>query len=112
MPPPHYHLITRGANSNGTSNSNLSDGAIIIIVLVASGFAVLVGYSITRFYFDKDTPDRSRAVGDEQLQYMHSMRRRNLENLASGLGMKEGYRSSESQFSEMGVQSGERGGGV
>lgn len=108
MPPPHYHLITRGANSNGTSNSNLSDGAIIIIVLVASGFAVLVGYSITRFYFDKDPPDRGKAVSDEQLQYMHSMRRRNLENLAYGLGMKEGYRSSESQFSEMGVQGSER----
>jgi len=112
MPPPHYNLFARGANSNGTTNSNLSDGAIIVIVLVASGFAVLVGYSITRFYFDKDTPDRSRAASDEQLQYMHSMRRRNMENLTLELGMKEGYRGSVSQYSEMGVQGGEQGRGV
>lgn len=111
MPPP-YQLIGRGANSNGTSNSNLSDGEIIIIVLVASGFAVLIGFSVTRFYFDKDARDEGRAVGDEQLQYMHSVRQRNLDSLAVALGMMEGYRSGVSQFSNADLDSGERGHGV
>jgi hypothetical protein len=47
---PPYQLCPRGANSNGTSNSNFSDGAIIIIVLVASGFAALIDFSITRYH--------------------------------------------------------------
>lgn len=111
MPPP-YHLLRRRANSNGTSNSNLSDGAIIIIVLVAAGFAVLIGFSVTRFYFDKDSPDKGRAVGDEQLQYMHSVRRQNLNSLAFGLGMKDGYRSGVSQFSNVDLDSGERAHGM
>jgi uncharacterized protein YneF (UPF0154 family) len=106
--PPHYQLFPRGANSNGTSNSNLSDGAIIIIVLVASGFAVLIGFSITRFYFDKESSDKGRAVNDEQLQYMHSVRRHNLDSLAYSMGMEEGHRSGVSQLSDADLDGGER----
>jgi hypothetical protein len=111
MPPP-YQLLRRGANSNGTINSNLSDGAIIIIVLVASGFAVLIGFSITRFYFDKDSPDKGRALDDEQLQYMHSVRRRNLGDLAFSLGVKERYCSGVSQLLDADLDDGERRPGV
>ena len=102
--PPNHHLLRRGANSNGTTNSNLSDGAIIVIVLVAAGFAVLIGYSITRFYLDKDQPDRARPLGDAQLQYMHSVRRRNLDSLGFGPGAKKDYAGSLSQFSEADVR--------
>lgn len=105
MSPLHQHLTVRGANSNGTTNSNLSDGAIIIIVLAAAGFAVLVGYSVTRFYFDKDQPDRARPLGDAQLQYMLSVRRRNLDSLGFGLGAKNYDRGSLSQFSDPDVRS-------
>ena len=112
MPLPHHHLVTRGANSNGTTNSNLSDGAIIVIVLVAAGFAVLVGYSITRFYFDKDSPDRARPLDDAQLQYMHSVRRRNLEGLGFGLGVREEYRDNASRFSDAELKSDGRRSGV
>ena len=110
--PSHHHLVNRGANSNGTSNSNLSDGAIIVIVLVAAGFAVLVGYSITRFYFDKDQPDKAKPLGDEQLQYMHSVRRRNLKGLGFGAGTDNGYLGDSSQFSEAELNSDGRRSGV
>jgi hypothetical protein len=105
--PPSYHLLPRGANSNGTFNSNLSDGAIIVIVLVAAGFAVLVGFSITRFYFDEESPGKDIAVGDEQLRYMHSVRQRNMRNLGLEMGIKDGRRSSGSQFSNVDFGSGD-----
>jgi hypothetical protein len=64
--PDHSHdlstlsnLHPRAANSDGTINSNLSDGAIIIIVLVAAGFSVLLGYSMTRFFQAKTTATAS-----------------------------------------------------
>jgi hypothetical protein len=110
--PPLNQVFARRANSNRTNNSNLSDGAIIIIVLVASGFAVLIGFSITRFYFDKGSPDKGRAVNDEQLQFMHSVCRRNLDRLAYSMGMKEGYRSYVSQLSDADLDGGERRPGV
>jgi hypothetical protein len=110
MPPPHP-LFPRGKNASGTDNSNLSDGAIIIIVLVAAGFAVLIGFSITRFYFDKDQPDKARPLGDEQLQYMHAVRRRNLDGLqGSGSGRKGGYRVGADRLSD--AESDGRGYGV
>lgn len=110
MPPLNHHLLPRGSNDNGTANSNLSDGAIIIIVLVAAGFAVLVGFSITRFYFDKDQPDKARPLGDEQLQYMHSVRRRNLEFLGYGGGVRRSeHRGSESVFSDAEIKGDGRG---
>lgn len=112
MPPSHRHLAPRGENSNGTTNSNLSDGAIIIIVLVAAGFAVLVGFAITRFYFDKDQPDRARPLGDAQMQYMHSVRRRNLDSLGFGPGARNDYRGSSSQFSEADLKSDGRRSGL
>lgn len=98
--PPHHPLLSRGTNATGTSNSNLSDGAIIVIVLVAAGFAVLVGFSITRFYFDKDKPDDTRPLGDEQMQYMHSVRQRNLEGLGFGRKTKEMYSVNTSRVSD------------
>lgn len=103
--PPHHRLINRGADDNGTTNGNLSDGAIIIIVLVAAGFAVLVGFSITRFYFDKDQPDKAQPLGDEQLQYMHSVQRRNLDSLGFGRGMRNDHRGSSSIFSDADLKS-------
>jgi len=84
-----YHvLLSRGANDDGTTNSNLSNGAIIVIVLVAAGFLVLIGFSVTRFYFSKDEELEQHTYRDEQVQYMHSLRRRNREDLSHNLGIK------------------------
>jgi hypothetical protein len=80
------HLIPRAANSDGTTNSNLSNGAIIIIVLVAAGFSVLLGYSMTRFFHSKDDSD-GLVANDEQVRYMREVRQRS----AQSLGI-DGYR--------------------
>jgi hypothetical protein len=85
--PDHSHdlstlsnLHPRAANSDGTINSNLSDGAIIIIVLVAAGFSVLLGYSMTRFYQAKNDSD-GLVANDEQVRYMREVRQRSARSL-------------------------------
>jgi hypothetical protein len=85
--PDHSHhlstpptLISRAANSDGTTNSNLSDGAIIIIVLVAAGFSVLLGYSMTRFFQAKNDSD-GLVANDEQVRYMREVRQRSARSL-------------------------------
>jgi hypothetical protein len=77
-------LIPRAANSDGTTNSNLSDGAIIVIVLVATGFSVLLGYSMTRFFHSKDDSD-GLVANDEQARYMREVRQRS----ARALGVNQ-----------------------
>jgi hypothetical protein len=77
-------LISRAANSDGTTNSNLSDGAIIVIVLVAAGFSVLLGYSMTRFFHRKDDSD-GLVANDEQARYMREVRQRS----ARALGVNQ-----------------------
>jgi hypothetical protein len=84
----HHALLARGANDDGTTNGNLSNAAIIIIVLVASGFLVLIGFSITRFFFTEDDEQERHIIRDEQMQYMHSLRRRNLEHLKYSMGVQ------------------------
>ena len=81
----------RSANDNGTSNSNLSSGAIIVIVLVAAGFAVLIGFSTTRFFFNKNDHD-PRETSDEQTQHMREVRRRNAKDMGLGIDTKRPYR--------------------
>jgi hypothetical protein len=83
----HHALSPRGTNDNGTANSNLSNGAIIVIVLVAAGFLVLIGFSVTRFFFDKDDEMERHTYRDEQMQHMHSLRRRNFEDLKHSIGV-------------------------
>jgi hypothetical protein len=82
--PDHSHDLTtlhpRAANSDGTTNSNLSDGAIIIIVLVAAGFSVLLGYSMTRFFQAKNDSD-GLVANDEQVRYMREVRQRSAQRL-------------------------------
>lgn len=73
-------LYARATNDNGTANSNLSDGAIIVIVLVAAGFAVLLGYSTTRFFHKQDDSNHL-TTNDEQAQYMREVRQRSARNL-------------------------------
>jgi hypothetical protein len=82
-------LLPRATNDDGTANSNLSNGAIIVIVLVASGFAVVMGFAITRFFFTKEDEEHNPfIVHDEQMQYMHGLRRRNLEDLKHTMGVQ------------------------
>lgn len=82
--PQHFYapstLYARATNDNGTTNSNLSDGAIIVIVLVAAGFAVLLGYSTTRFFYKRDDNDHL-TTNDEQARYMREVRQRSHRNL-------------------------------
>jgi hypothetical protein len=92
----HALLAPRGANEDGTTNGNLSNSAIIIIVLVSSGFLVVMGYAITRFFFTKEDEHNPHLVHDEQMQYMHSLRRRNLEHLKYSMGMG-GMKGSQQQ---------------
>jgi hypothetical protein len=73
-------LLPRAANSDGTTNSNLSDGAIIIIVLVAAGFSVLLGYSMTRFFQSKNDSE-GLVANDEQVRYMREVRQRSAQAL-------------------------------
>jgi len=80
--------LARGANEDGTTNGNLSNAAIIIIVLISSGFLVLMGYSITRFFFSKEEEHNPHLIHDEQMQYMHSLRRRQLDHLKYSMGVK------------------------
>lgn len=77
----HDMHAPRGTNDNGTSNGNLPTGAIIVFVLLAAGFAVLVGYSITRFYFRQDYVYGQRSYGYEQARYMRAVRQRNVRSL-------------------------------
>ena len=49
-------------DSNATSNSvtvenNMASRVIILVVLLAARFAVLVGYSITRLFFNEGNND-------------------------------------------------------
>jgi len=84
----HHILSTRGTNNNGTANSNLSNAAIIVIVLVAAGFAVLIGFSITRFFVTKDEELERHTYHDDQKAYMQSLRRRNFDHLKYGVDVK------------------------
>jgi hypothetical protein len=85
----HHALLARGANDDGTTNANLSNGAIIAIVMISSGFLVLMGFSIMRFFFAKeDEGNNPFVVHDEQMQYMHSLRRRQLDHLKYSMGVK------------------------
>ena len=91
----HNALVPRATNDDGTANSNLSNGAIIVIVLVASGFAVVMGFAITRFFFTKEDEHNPFTVQDEQMQYMHGLRRRNLVHLKYSMG---GVKVSEQEY--------------
>jgi hypothetical protein len=54
----------------------LPDGAVIVIVLLCAGFAVLIGYSATRFYFQDYNDIDRHTVNVDQAQYMREVRDR------------------------------------
>lgn len=81
----------RAINDDGTSNSNLSSAAIIIIVLAVASFAVLVGYSTTRFFYDWANSEDQTAVQDLQQYYMREVRQRNLESMRFDLNTKRSF---------------------
>jgi hypothetical protein len=84
----HHALLARGANDDGTTNSNLSNGAIIAIVMISSGFLVLMGFSIMRFFFAKEDEVNPFVVHGEQMEYMQSLRRRQLDHLKYSMGVE------------------------
>lgn len=85
----HLTLAPRGTNDNGTNNSNIPTEAIIVIVLVAAGFVVLIGYSITRFFSSQHNFRDPPSAGEEQVQHMRTVRQRNLKQM--GLEAKQPY---------------------
>lgn len=92
-------LNSRATNNDGTSNSNLSSAAIIIIVLVCAGFAVLVGYSTTRFFYNQEDGEDQITMQDVQERYMREVRQHNLQRIRSELGMKRSVRSCREESS-------------
>jgi len=59
---PYYSRACLMLDSNATSNSvtvenNMASRVIILVVLLAARFAVLVGYSITRLFFNEGNND-------------------------------------------------------
>ena len=100
-----HALLARGANDDGTTNANLSNGAIIAIVMISSGFLVLMGFSIMRFFFKKEDEHNPFTVHDEQMQYMHSLRRRQLDHLKYSMGVKvTEYHPQDSRSSEISME--------
>ncbi|KAF2721695.1 hypothetical protein K431DRAFT_66313 [Polychaeton citri CBS 116435] len=81
-------LIKRGKNGNNTDNTNLPNGAIIVLVLVGAGFLVLCGWAVTRhFYADIGGPASNHlADGFSQAQYMRDVRLRNQEIIEAEAG--------------------------
>ncbi|KAH9845622.1 hypothetical protein Tdes44962_MAKER06457 [Teratosphaeria destructans] len=70
--------------------ANLSNSAIIVIILVGAGLGLLMFYAIARFFFmtKTDDGDQSRFMPQpEQAQYMSSVRTRE----RSMLGVPPGY---------------------
>lgn len=65
----------------------ISDGVVILLVILGAGASVIVGYAIFRF-FGQDGPKESTNVGSEfnQAQYMRDVRLRNQEDLAGMYG--------------------------
>jgi len=95
-------LETRATNDNGTANSNLSSGIIILLVLVAAGFAVLVGYSTMRF-FNNESDSYWHGRSEEQEQYMRDVRQRNTRDMVIPLRMKEPFQTHRGDLSISGT---------
>ena len=69
------------------SAMGISDGLVIFLVILGAGAAVVLGYSVFRF-FCQDGPKESIDIGGEfnQAQYMRDVRLRNQEDLAGMYG--------------------------
>lgn len=87
----------------------ISDNGVVVIVIVAAGFTLLVGISITHF-FSKDHSGERNAFTDpsiEQATYMRGIRERNLEATRKEAG-RLAWRSYSPRRESSGWQGGSR----
>lgn len=59
----------------------LSPSLIVLFVIMGAGAAVLVGYSIARFYVNSGGPNSFNERGPSQMEHMRDVRDRNREQL-------------------------------
>ena len=72
----------------------VSNNGVVVIVIIAAGFTLLVGISITRFFSSDRSGDPSafREPSLEQATYMRRVRERNISLIQEEAGMSAGER--------------------
>jgi len=100
---PHFFaasstLDTRATDDNSTASSNLSSGIIILLVLVAAGFAVLMGYSTMRFFYN-ESGSYWHGISEEQAQYMRDVSQRNTRDMVIPSRVKEPFQNHRGDLS-------------
>ena len=85
----------------------VSNNGVVVIVIIAAGFTLLVGISITKFFADDRSGDPSafREPSIEQATYMRSVRERNFAEARKEAG-RAAWRSYSPRRESAGEQRG------
>jgi hypothetical protein len=83
----------------------VSNNGVVVIVIIAAGFTLIVGISITRFFSSDRSADPSafREPSVEQATYMRSVRERNQEAIRKDAG-RAAWRSYSPRREDVGGQ--------